>query len=116
MSQTGPNDEPSQQPASWLEFEDGIRRRADRDPVFGWFIVGGVHPKMGASVVVDDIAREVVVVAQLPDGRCGIGVLPNFDDPGCDDCRWLEDPPTADYCRTACPGKGLGNRVGEIRS
>lgn len=97
-----------------LELEDGTRRRVRRDPLFGWFVVEGVRPKIGASVILDGIAREVVIVARLPGNRHAISVLPDFDDPGCEACRLLDEPPTAEYCRTACQAKGLGDRVGEV--
>lgn len=90
-----------------LQLQNGAIHEVARDANFGWYVLEGPRPKLGSAVSLDGVPRDVVVVAKLADRRYGIGLLPDFDDAGCEACGSLETPPTPAYCRTACrAGRG----------
>ena len=74
------------------------------DYLFGWYVVEeDRRPRLGDRVIVDGFEREVVVPAELPEEQASaILVLPDFNQPGCEGCEELPEPPTADWCRSRC--------------
>lgn len=87
-----------------LVFDNGTACGAERDPSSGWYVLkaNGRRPELGAVVTLDGIRREIVMVARVPGGDTGIHFVPDFEDPGCEDCARLPDPPTPEQCRRAC--------------